>query len=637
MRRLFTILAFTAMVLSCSDTMDDGANDLVGNTSVPITATIESADGFSSSWVSGSKLCTEGGIELPMTKYNESASIFGGDDLEVGTEYKIFCGETYKSASDRTYGFLYINAQDETLSNTPMMSESNITLSDNESVDPLVMRHLGAIMNLNVTFDSDMSGYKLTKVLLPAAPNTFVMSSTTSYDSPVISSSYLGVTVTLSEPIQAVGSHTIPFTIFPFTVSDGDSIGIHLYFEDESSVESQALFTSYNKSGSDWTFERANSYDFATFADADADEILCSVDDFSPFVGSGTKLDPYQISEASDLMKLSQLVSVSTTSTFSGEYFALTQNIPIDDTFTPIGAYSNSTSSRRYFGGIFDGCGYEVTGFDIDATSDYQALFAYINGATIMNLGVEGSIITTGNYAAGIATYAIGCDVVNCYNACDVESGGAYAGGIFGYVNSSNITNCYNEGDVIGGRYVGGIAANVNEGNIVTNCYNTGSVEGTSSSTGYVGGIAGFLNKADIINCYNAGSVTNKYERVGGIVGASNASDSTSEIINCYNVGDVSCTKEGGTTTIGGVIGYTAATITKCYYLVGSATIGSGSNDSSVSKTSDQMKALTSDLNDKAAAYNSSEKPDAEACQWVDGTGEYLYPTLNFEGEPSGE
>ena len=206
--------------------------------------------------------------------------------------------------------------------------------------------------------------------------------------------------------------------------------------------------------------------------------------------------------------------------------------------WTPIG------SSSRPYAGTFDGGGHTVSGVYINNTSaKYQGLFGYVYGSTIQNLGVVNSYIRADDYVGGIAgSLTNRAKITGCFNQAAVigTSNSAYVGGVAGCVYSSTVTNCYNTGSVSGVEvYVGGVVGYVDSDSTVTNCYNTGAISGGEYSA--AGGVVGYVNDSSITNCYNTGTI------------------------------------DGGSQT-GGVAGYadTESTVTNCYYLDTSASVGIG-------------------------------------------------------------
>jgi hypothetical protein len=251
--------------------------------------------------------------------------------------------------------------------------------------------------------------------------------------------------------------------------------------------------------------------------------------------GDGTEQNPYLISSKADMEQLAS--EVNDEQSHAGDYFLLTRDLTAaDDTITfMIGAYTKT------FSGIFDGGKHEIA-VKINATTISVGLFSRIDGATIKNLGVSGSVTAT------ISTYA-------------------YCGGICGRTESNTtISNCYNKADVYSesesaSSFTGGIVGRV-EGDknvIINKCYNTGNISSkTSNYSSDVGGICGYINsntKTTVSNCYNTGNIYSEADRSrsssGGIAGES----SDNAIINCYNTGNVSAVSSAHSSYIGGISG----------------------------------------------------------------------------------
>lgn len=321
------------------------------------------------------------------------------------------------------------------------------------------------------------------------------------------------------------------------------------------------------------------------------------------FAGSGSSLDPYQISSSSDLINLSDSVSRGTS--YSGKYFVMTNNIDLgNNKFTPIGI-----NSSYPFNGNFDGNGNKISGINISRSNYPAGLFGYISNATISNLTVSsGSITQTGTSqcAGGIVGWVNGTSrIEKCTNdGVDVftesASGNTEAGGIVGYIDGSSgqtttITWCsnyavvendsYSTGLTCAGGIVGRQAPSSNYTNISL-CKNFGTVRSGRNVIGegrknpnsivsakypYSGGIIGYHSKGIIEKACNYGSVysgkafsvyqgydgtynirTNTTEEklidndhgaeisyAGGIVGYSNAGINNCLITNCFNKGNV--------------------------------------------------------------------------------------------------
>ena len=211
----------------------------------------------------------------------------------------------------------------------------------------------------------------------------------------------------------------------------------------------------------------------------------------SPFEGSGSNGDPYQISTAAQLARLAELVNAGTAPyAEAGKFYLLMNDLDLSgyasgEGWVPIG---KNTSPYTAFKGSFNGNGKTITGLTINRPgTDYQGLFGYLDApaAELKNLGVAGASI----------------------------SGKSYVGGVAGYINSGTVQNCFVNGSVNGGNNIGGVVG-VALFSTVQNCYMDGSVTGWGSS---IGGIVG--STADTVqNCYVIGSITGDSE-VGGVAG----------------------------------------------------------------------------------------------------------------------
>ena len=264
-------------------------------------------------------------------------------------------------------------------------------------------------------------------------------------------------------------------------------------------------------------------------------------------------------------------------------------------TWQPIG-----NSSPMAYTGVFDGNGKTVT-LAISGTANYSGLFGYVDGGTVKNLAVAGSV-SGGQYTAGIVANAQGAAVIeNCVNGANV-TGTYHVGGIVGSNSGTGeISRCANSGTItaistsaLSTYGVGGIVGYVSAGATIDQCSNSGAVNGGIMN---VGGVVGYLNNASaaVTNSYNTGSATSTSTsataRTGGLIGTSNKAACT--VQNIYNAGTI--TGNGTSPNTAGVIGYAAdsTNVSNNYYLNTTATKGLGNaEDNAVSKTSDELKAL---------------------------------------------
>lgn len=316
--------------------------------------------------------------------------------------------------------------------------------------------------------------------------------------------------------------------------------------------------------------------------------------------GSGTEADPYQISDASHLVLLSQKLEEESEvgnwdETYTTAYYILTADISLNDT-ADFENWADSAPAYGWepigkgtgfgFGGVFDGNGHTISGMYINADANLDSysqknygLFAKVEG-TIRNLTIDQSYICVSGGVKNVGA-VVGSTVLdearieNCVSNAVIEiyddgnAGGivgdgsdstitgcqfggtisqlddqwSHLGGICGY--GGKISSCTNLGRISGSGYSGGI---VGYGGNVTDSVNKGTVSGDT-----VGGISGRVYAAGtnqeienpqktIENCTNEGQVTG-ISLAGGIVGwmGNDESDISMSVINCENNGQVSC------------------------------------------------------------------------------------------------
>ena len=289
-------------------------------------------------------------------------------------------------------------------------------------------------------------------------------------------------------------------------------------------------------------------------------------------LGSGTELDPYEVSSAEELNKVRNHLD---------KHFIQTENIILSGWSTGEGWQPIGDSSTP-FKGTYDGDSKDITGLFINRPeAEYQGLFGKISkDATIKNCSVSGSVTGKDNVGG-----LVGSNDGGTISSCDAPSvsitGKDYVGGLVGFVRSSSgalatIEKSYASGSVKGVSKVGGLVGlnsmqGDNIGGSIKNSYTDVSVDATGS---YVGGLIGH-NDADyrheetsIENCYSKGSVKSSLEGVegkvyiGGLVGGNNHN-----IKNSYAVGKVIVTN-GADGFIGGLIGRLmgGGKVTSSYY-----------------------------------------------------------------------
>ena len=165
--------------------------------------------------------------------------------------------------------------------------------------------------------------------------------------------------------------------------------------------------------------------------------------------------------------------------TYEGEYIYLIADIPLVNSWIPIG------TADRPFKGYFEGWGHTISNLNVTGSNDYAGLFGYINGGSVRDVGIASGSISGGNNVGGICGHLLSGEISSCYNMATV-SGSAYVGGI-----------CGQSGDIVNNK-VGGV---------IKNCYNTGNVVAIdNTSYYYAGGLVG-ASLGELRHCYVTGTV----------------------------------------------------------------------------------------------------------------------------------
>lgn len=225
--------------------------------------------------------------------------------------------------------------------------------------------------------------------------------------------------------------------------------------------------------------------------------------------GKGTADEPYLIGTAEELKWFRDLVNGSTDAKNHRAACAkLTENITLTGEWTPI---SNKSAIASAYSGTFDGDKHTISGL-----SGSNGLFGFVNGATIKNLKVEGTISGSTTGIGGIVGITQGpVTIDNC-------------------VFSGKISASYTGTKKANG--IGGIVGRVNDGALtISNCMNIGDVQATGTCGRYgvirVGGVLGLSAKSGTIieSCYSSGTISGN--TCGGITGA--LTNRGSKIENC--------------------------------------------------------------------------------------------------------
>ena len=202
----------------------------------------------------------------------------------------------------------------------------------------------------------------------------------------------------------------------------------------------------------------------------------------------------------------------------------------------------------------------QVGGFAGYMQNAFVVADCYNTGAVTASGADCGGLVGSFNYRSSAGGDA---RLERCYNTGLVAGSGKRVGGLAGDVSTSiEFSACYNTGDVLGGNgdYVGGLAGYCRTADII-DCWNAGNVEASGSA---VAGIAGFT-QGRVQRCANVGNVTctsatgsDSQGNAAGLV-----AHGVPEIADCYNQGDVS----GPQLTAGlmATVGNSSTVMNRCY------------------------------------------------------------------------
>ena len=290
--------------------------------------------------------------------------------------------------------------------------------------------------------------------------------------------------------------------------------------------------------------------------------------------GDGTVNNPYQIATAPQFARLAYLAQSDDSAT-SGVYYVQTANIDLS---------SHDWVPIAYFKGCFDGGNYTISGLAIGSSADYQGLFGICYNATLSNIYISCSILSSGSYSAGLSAAANYVTVTNCHTSGSI-TGKDVCGGLIGYFNSqyggnSTITDSSSSctvtatsgGDAQTGGLIGMTYGGTTE---ITRCCSTGNVSGFSNVGGILGlgyQIGGYVYVTD---SYSTGNIydTKTYQgyNAGGLLGM--AQNHNIIVSSFYQSGTVTCVNSpvGNDTQLGGIIGcdgghYASFAYTNVYY-----------------------------------------------------------------------
>lgn len=181
--------------------------------------------------------------------------------------------------------------------------------------------------------------------------------------------------------------------------------------------------------------------------------------------GKGTQNEPYIID--SDAAWKIFASHVNTGTDYKNQYVKLDTEISITES---VGTADNK------FKGTFLGSG-NTLNIELSASTDNCAPFLYLDGATIRDLTVSGSVDTSAKYGASIAAHTSGdTNITNCHSTVSINgsiSGDGTHGGFVAVNDSGKLTftNCDFKGEFSGSAHSnGGFVGWTNDSISYTNC-----------------------------------------------------------------------------------------------------------------------------------------------------------------------
>ena len=240
---------------------------------------------------------------------------------------------------------------------------------------------------------------------------------------------------------------------------------------------------------------------------------------------TGTAGDPYTISNSDEWINF--VYYVNNGNNYNGKYVKLTANIDIT---TPVGSHA-SDSDNKPFSGTFLGDGHTITVTLDNDGNQGLAPFRYINGATIKDLKVTGTIASSQYHTSGLVGFADGTNLIeNCIVTATLNITSNYAGGIIGHGLTSATT--------------------------IRGCAFTGTVNGVDGNRSNIGGLWGWSNSGTptLLNCLENGTYTNIASMHP--MGLQKAAGT---ITNCYYMNPQVGSPQNACTVSGAKQAYTAA------------------------------------------------------------------------------
>ena len=224
---------------------------------------------------------------------------------------------------------------------------------------------------------------------------------------------------------------------------------------------------------------------------------------FTFSAGDGSQGSPYHIDSCEALTAIQQHPSAD---------YVLTKDLSCDN-LTPVVAVG--------FGGIFNGADHTITYTQTDDNmigNNELGLFAFLNGATIENLNLAGTITSSDSYAGAVASWTEATSTLQNISSSMIITGNSFSGGLIGYsYGPLSIANSFVTGTLSAQNYNGGLVGYTEASTTISDSYFSGTV--TSASV-YTGGFIGYVDgPLYVVRSYVSGTVVGPAAYTGGIIG----------------------------------------------------------------------------------------------------------------------
>ena len=254
--------------------------------------------------------------------------------------------------------------------------------------------------------------------------------------------------------------------------------------------------------------------------------------------GAGTQANPWRITSTADWNALAQNV-VNGYNNYSGQFVQLDADIEIA---RGVGIYDENAENARPFSGTFLGGGHTITA-DLTTYNSSLAPFIYIDGATIKNLTIAGTVTTNIRHSSGLVAFAGGTNLIeDCIVTATIRTSSDYTGGFIGHGQSSTTT--------------------------IKDCIFAGAVSGVDGNRPNVGVFWGWSDSGTptLVNCLEKGTYTNisSMHPMGLQAGSGT-------ITNCYYITPQIGSPENACTVSGGYRAFTNPPSNEMYYSISDA------------------------------------------------------------------